>query len=112
MKGERNPDEADFTGRTRWVYQELRDRKIALFLDKLPEGVWEIRYDLRAEVLQGALQIGNVLKVHPENEGECHAGAVAAIYGVDDRIIVRRCSLAFVHRLYARQHRHSITQRR
>ena len=40
----------DLTGRQRWVYQELRDRKVALFLDKLPEGVWEIRYDLRAEV--------------------------------------------------------------
>jgi uncharacterized protein YfaS (alpha-2-macroglobulin family) len=40
----------DYTGRQRWVYQELRDRKVALFLDKLPEGVWEIRYDLRAEV--------------------------------------------------------------
>lgn len=50
----RNPQSAtenlDFTGRQRWVYQELRDRKVALFLDKLPEGVWEIRYDLRAEV--------------------------------------------------------------
>ncbi len=43
-------DESDFTGRQRWVYQELRDRKVALFIDKLPEGVWEIRYDLRAEV--------------------------------------------------------------
>lgn len=43
-------DESDFTGRTRWVYQELRDRKVALFLDKLPEGVWEMRYSLRAEV--------------------------------------------------------------
>ena len=32
------------------MYQELRDRKVALFVDKLPEGVWEIRYDLRAEV--------------------------------------------------------------
>jgi uncharacterized protein YfaS (alpha-2-macroglobulin family) len=40
----------DHTGRTRWVYQELRDRKVALFIDKLPEGVWEIKYDLRAEV--------------------------------------------------------------
>jgi uncharacterized protein YfaS (alpha-2-macroglobulin family) len=44
------PDESDYTSRTRWVYQELRDRKVALFLDKLPEGVWQIRYDLRAEV--------------------------------------------------------------
>jgi uncharacterized protein YfaS (alpha-2-macroglobulin family) len=42
-------DGADYTDRSRWVYQELRDRKVALFLDKLPEGVWEIRYDMRAE---------------------------------------------------------------
>jgi uncharacterized protein YfaS (alpha-2-macroglobulin family) len=40
---------ANYTGRQRWVYQELRDRKVSLFLDKLPEGVWEIRYQLRAE---------------------------------------------------------------
>ena len=38
------------TGRQRQVYQELRDRKVALFVDKLPQGVWEIQYDLRAEV--------------------------------------------------------------
>jgi uncharacterized protein YfaS (alpha-2-macroglobulin family) len=42
-------DSGDYTGRTRWVYQELRDRKVVLFIDKLPEGVWEIRYDMRAE---------------------------------------------------------------
>jgi hypothetical protein len=40
----------DHTGRSRWVYQELRDRAVALFLDRLPEGVWEMRYELRAEV--------------------------------------------------------------
>ena len=39
----------DFTGRTRWVYQELRDRKVALFIDKLPEGVWQVSYEMRAE---------------------------------------------------------------
>jgi uncharacterized protein YfaS (alpha-2-macroglobulin family) len=39
----------DYTGQQRWVYQELRDRKVAMFIDRLPEGVWEIRYDLRAE---------------------------------------------------------------
>jgi uncharacterized protein YfaS (alpha-2-macroglobulin family) len=44
------PDDGDYTDRSRWVYQELRDRKVALFIDKLPEGIWEIRYDLRAEV--------------------------------------------------------------
>ncbi len=44
------PQNDDHTGRSRWVYQELRDRKVALFIDKLPEGVWEIRYDFRAEV--------------------------------------------------------------
>ena len=38
-----------YTGRKRWVYQELRDRKVACFIDKLPEGYWEIRYRLRAE---------------------------------------------------------------
>lgn len=43
-------DEVDYTGQQRWVYQELRDRKVALFLDRMPQGVWEIRYDLRAEV--------------------------------------------------------------
>lgn len=43
-------DVARYTGRQRWVHQELRDRKVALFVDKLPQGVWEIRYDLRAEV--------------------------------------------------------------
>jgi uncharacterized protein YfaS (alpha-2-macroglobulin family) len=43
-------EDDDYAGRQRWVYQELRDRKVALFLDKLPEGVWEIRYDVRAEV--------------------------------------------------------------
>lgn len=41
---------SDYTGRSRWVYQELRDRKVAMFVDKLPQGVWEIRYTLRAEV--------------------------------------------------------------
>ncbi|HEV2883719.1 MAG TPA: alpha-2-macroglobulin family protein [Pyrinomonadaceae bacterium] len=40
---------SDFTGRNRWVYQELRDRKVALFLDKLPEGVWQMSYEMRAE---------------------------------------------------------------
>jgi uncharacterized protein YfaS (alpha-2-macroglobulin family) len=39
-----------FTGRQRWVYQELRDRKVALFIDKLPEGVWQLSYEMRAEV--------------------------------------------------------------
>ncbi|HYE65396.1 MAG TPA: alpha-2-macroglobulin family protein, partial [Pyrinomonadaceae bacterium] len=49
-KGIAHPNSGDaYTGRTRWVYQELRDRKVALFIDKLPEGVWEIRYELRAE---------------------------------------------------------------
>jgi len=39
----------DFTGRSRWVYQELRDRKVALFIDHLPEGVWQMSYEMRAE---------------------------------------------------------------
>ena len=37
-------------GRTVYVYQELRDRKVAMFIDHIQQGVWEIRYTLRAEV--------------------------------------------------------------
>ena len=43
-------EESDYTDRERWVYQELRDRQVALFIDHLPQGVWQIRYDFRAEV--------------------------------------------------------------
>ena len=53
--GFRGPHERSFrgegyTGRTRYVHQELRDRKVAIFVDRLSEGFWELRYDLRAEV--------------------------------------------------------------
>ncbi len=39
-----------YTGRARGAHQELRDRLVACFLDKLPQGTWELRYELRAEV--------------------------------------------------------------
>jgi uncharacterized protein YfaS (alpha-2-macroglobulin family) len=38
-----------FTNRVRWVYQELRDRKVALFIDRLPQGIWQLSYEMRAE---------------------------------------------------------------
>jgi len=45
------PDRRDRgTRRSRGVYHEVRDRKVALFVDRLPQGIWEIRYALRAEV--------------------------------------------------------------
>jgi uncharacterized protein YfaS (alpha-2-macroglobulin family) len=51
MNGATSPGAAeDATGRTRWVYRELRDRKVALFLDRVPQGTWEVRYSMRAEV--------------------------------------------------------------
>jgi hypothetical protein len=31
------------------IYCELRDRKVALFASKLKQGIWTIKYDLRAE---------------------------------------------------------------
>jgi uncharacterized protein YfaS (alpha-2-macroglobulin family) len=37
-------------GTSTWVYQELRDRKVAMFIDHLNQGLWEMRYTLRAEV--------------------------------------------------------------
>jgi len=42
-------DASEYTGKQQYVYRELRDRKVALFIDHLPEGYWEIRYTLRAE---------------------------------------------------------------
>lgn len=50
IPGARKPAGGDYTGSSRWVYQELRDRKVAMFIDKLPEGLWQIKYTLRAEV--------------------------------------------------------------
>jgi uncharacterized protein YfaS (alpha-2-macroglobulin family) len=47
------PDEREwerYTGRQTWVHTELRERKVALFLTHLSQGVWETRYELRAEV--------------------------------------------------------------
>jgi uncharacterized protein YfaS (alpha-2-macroglobulin family) len=38
-----------YTGRSRHAHQELRDRHVAFFLDRLPQGTWELRYELRAE---------------------------------------------------------------
>jgi hypothetical protein len=38
-----------YTGRARSAHQELRDRKVAFFLEQLPQGLWELRYELRAE---------------------------------------------------------------
>ena len=48
--GPASEKDSRYTGRTRWMHQELRDRKVAFFIDKLPQGVWEIRYELIAEV--------------------------------------------------------------
>ncbi len=42
-------DGARSTGRRQWAHRELRDRHTALFLDRLPQGVWEVSYELRAE---------------------------------------------------------------
>ena len=39
----------EFTGRTSWVYPEWRDRKAAMFVSRLPQGIWELRYEFRAE---------------------------------------------------------------
>ena len=42
-------DDGDYTGKRLWVYQEQRDQKTASFIDHLSEGVWELRYEYRAE---------------------------------------------------------------
>jgi len=43
------PQTLEPTGRTQVVYQELRDRHVALFVEQLPQGVWQMEYELRAE---------------------------------------------------------------
>jgi uncharacterized protein YfaS (alpha-2-macroglobulin family) len=50
IAGTARGDDAVFTGRTSWTHQELRDRKVVSFVAKLPQGVWELRYEMRAEV--------------------------------------------------------------
>jgi uncharacterized protein YfaS (alpha-2-macroglobulin family) len=39
------------TGQSRFAYRELRDDRAAIFLDKLPAGVWELSHTLRDEAL-------------------------------------------------------------
>jgi len=53
---ESGQNETVYTGREAFVYQELRDRKVAMFIDALATGHWEIRYTLRAEV-PGVFQV-------------------------------------------------------
>lgn len=43
------PQTLEPTGRSQAVYQELRDRRVALFVEQLPQGVWQMEYELRAE---------------------------------------------------------------
>ena len=54
-----------------WVYRELRDRKVVLFLDRLPQGIWTITYEMRAEVpgrFHGLPLLGHAMYV-PEIRG-------------------------------------------
>ncbi|MBP7867907.1 MAG: carboxypeptidase regulatory-like domain-containing protein [Acidobacteria bacterium] len=43
-------DGKHYRGRQEYAYRELRDRKVALFLSRLPQGTWELRTTYRAEV--------------------------------------------------------------
>jgi len=36
------------TGRTSWAHPEWRDRTVSVFVHRLPEGLWELRYRFRA----------------------------------------------------------------
>lgn len=70
-----------FTGRQQRIHQEWRDRKVALFVDRLSEGVWEMRYTLRAEVpgeFHALPAIGHAMYI-PEirgNSEERHFGII------------------------------------
>lgn len=49
LPGSIRGDQSDLTGRSRWIHQELRDRHVAFFIDQMPEGLWQVRYEARAE---------------------------------------------------------------
>lgn len=65
-----------FTGAREWTHRELRDRKVALFLGRVPQGVWELSYVLRAETpgqFHALPLVGQAMYV-PEiraNDAEC-----------------------------------------
>jgi hypothetical protein len=72
-----------YTGRTRAVHQELRDRKVAFFVERLPQGTWELRYELRAEVpgrFHALPTLGHAMYVP-----EIHANGAELRIGVLDR---------------------------
>ena len=60
------------SGRERlWTYRELRDDRICLYLDRLPEGAFEMSYTLRAETpgtFHGLPTLGSAMYV-PEVRG-------------------------------------------
>lgn len=47
--GKNTLEHSDYLHREVPVYQELRDEKVANFVDRLPQGYWELRYEMRAE---------------------------------------------------------------
>ena len=63
-----------WSGQQQPLHQEWRDRQVALFVDELPEGVWEIRYTLRAEA-PGAFHalpaVGQAMYI-PQIRGNSH----------------------------------------
>jgi uncharacterized protein YfaS (alpha-2-macroglobulin family) len=68
-----------YSGDQRFCYRELRDRKVALFIDALPAGLWELRYTLRAETpgeFQALPAVGQAMYV-PEIRGNSAEQTVA-----------------------------------
>jgi uncharacterized protein YfaS (alpha-2-macroglobulin family) len=87
VEGARSGDPADYTDRSAWVYRELRDRQVALFVGKLPQGVWEIRYDARAEapgVFHALPVLGHAMYV-PEIRGNSAETRVSVVEEPDHR---------------------------
>jgi len=76
-------ERSEFTGRSEGVYPEWRDRLAAMFVSRLPQGFWELRYTFRAET-PGKFHALPIM-AHAMYVPEIRANSAEVRLGVDER---------------------------
>lgn len=76
-------ERSEFTGRSEGVYPEWRDRLAAMFVSRLPQGFWELRYSFRAET-PGKFHALPTM-AHAMYVPEIRANSAEVRLGVDER---------------------------
>lgn len=71
------------TNQRTWVYQEFRDQKVAVFIDKLKQGKHRLSYELRAEVPGTFHAMPN--QTHAMYVPEIRANSAEMILSVEDK---------------------------